>query len=65
MHNFSGNRCSDQLAFLNAFMQIKSFKHCNGVCMMDYFEKYNLSNFMLKTTCNIKVSNINFTVVSL
>lgn len=54
-HNFSGNRYSDQLAFLNAFMQWDSTKtYCKSVDM-HFFEEYNLSTSVLKTTSNIKV----------
>lgn len=53
-HHFSGNRCSDQLAFLNAFMQWESMYdgYSNDT---DTFEENGLSNSVLKATYNIKV----------
>lgn len=55
--HFSGNRCSDQLAFLNAFMECEALN--NG---FDTFYEYNLSTSSLKTSNNIKVGNILFEV---
>jgi len=61
-HNFSGNRFSDQLAFLNAFMHCDlSNENCNSIDV-DYFNENNLSIFALKTIRNIKVSKRNTTI---
>ncbi|XP_025425468.1 ATP-dependent RNA helicase A-like isoform X1 [Sipha flava] len=53
-NNFSANRCSDQLVFLNAFMQWNS---SNDYCISndnDILEEFGLSNSGLITTNNIK-----------
>lgn len=54
--HFSGNRCSDQLVFLNAFMQWDS---SNDNCISEdngFYEEYGLSTSGLKNTSSIKVS---------
>ncbi|KAL5233320.1 hypothetical protein ACI65C_000730 [Semiaphis heraclei] len=57
-HHYSGNRCSDQLAFLNAFMQWDStYSYYSNEA--DAFEGNNLSISVLKTTYNIKEQIIN------
>lgn len=52
-HHYSGNRCSDQLAFLNAFMQWDStYGYYSNET--DAFGDNNLSTSVLKATYNIK-----------
>jgi len=54
-HHYSGNRCSDQLAFLNAFMQWDStYGYYSNET--DVFGDNNLSTSVLKATYNIKVN---------
>lgn len=48
-HRFSGNRCSDQFVFLNAYSQWENY---------NLSDNYNLSTSVLKTSCNIKVGSI-------
>ncbi|XP_060872405.1 ATP-dependent RNA helicase A-like [Metopolophium dirhodum] len=57
-HYYSGNRCSDQLAFLNAFMQWDS-THGYYSDAADAFGDNNVSTSVLKATHNIKKQIIN------
>ncbi|CAI6360148.1 unnamed protein product [Macrosiphum euphorbiae] len=57
-HYYSGNRCSDQLAFLNAFMQWDSTYGYYSKAT-DAFGDNNVSTTVLKATHNIKEQIIN------
>ncbi|XP_060853737.1 dosage compensation regulator-like isoform X2 [Rhopalosiphum padi] len=57
-HYYSGNRCSDQLTFLNAFMQCESTYDYYTNDINDFGEN-GLSTSVLKATYNIKKQIIN------
>uniref|UniRef100_A0A2H8TI45 RNA helicase n=1 Tax=Melanaphis sacchari TaxID=742174 RepID=A0A2H8TI45_9HEMI len=58
-HYYSGNRCSDQLAFLNAFMQSESTYCGYYTDGIDAYGENELSTSVLKATHNIKEQIIN------
>lgn len=58
-HYYSGNRCSDQLTFLNAFMQSESTYYGYYDDDNDDFVEHELSTTALKSTYKIKEQIIN------
>ncbi|CAH1726470.1 unnamed protein product [Aphis gossypii] len=58
-HYYSGNRCSDQLTFLNAFMQSESTYYGYSADDNDDFVENELSTTALKSTYKIKEQIIN------